>query len=379
MEAGTGRARSALVWVSVATVLVAVVGVVYLRPNLAVRPAAVATARPLPPDAHRLANFSFGDARHGEVTMARFASQATFVTSDGGRTWTPAGPMTYLSARLVIRWAVGPAGTDGISDDGGTTWRHLSQPDPAVPPLTEPVFADAAHGWWLAQPFAAERGITSLWRTGDGGATWQRLPGTGIPAGDQPVEWAFLDPVHGVLEVRAGLGAPALLLTDDGGVTWQPSLPLTSPDPGAVPARLRILVRDRTLLAWFVTLPAGGDPMTAVPRPYVLASGDAGRTWGPPFPGPSLQSSDAVSPVVDGEGRLLLLDGRRLWVSPDGGTTWTARAIQAPAGLLPIGPLVAGAALLAPAATTPTGAFPVYDALLRSTDGGVHWERVPLP
>jgi hypothetical protein len=87
--------------------------------------------------------------------------------------------------------------------------------------------------------------------------------------------------------------------------------------------------------------------------------------------------------VPDGRGRLVLLDGRRLWSSGDLGVTWTAQVAQMPEDVAPAF-LLGGSrddSLFALASQlgvqSPQG--PPPSRLLRSTDGGAHWDEVPLP
>src|SRR5262245_61414452 len=105
--ASTGAPR-ALAPIGLAAVAVAAVGAIYLGPGLVRQNA----QRPAPTDGKitvvgqpvtrwRLVSASFGDADHGAVTMARTvttrdglvivgppATAGTYLTSDGGRTWT---------------------------------------------------------------------------------------------------------------------------------------------------------------------------------------------------------------------------------------------------------------------------------------------------
>jgi hypothetical protein len=136
--------------------------------------------------------------------------------------------------------------------------------------------------------------------------------------------------------------------------------------------------------------PLSSSPVTF--QVVALVSEDGGRTWGSEQPGPTLSGPEqyvaaGALPVIDGAGRLVLLDGRRLWTSADGGVSWSARVAVLPEDTYPLGPLqAAGGTLLVLAATrpiphavAPTAATLVPQQLLRSRDGGVHWERVSLP
>jgi photosystem II stability/assembly factor-like uncharacterized protein len=137
--------------------------------------------------------------------------------------------------------ALDPDGTGRSSSyvrwtgDGGKTW---SERRPVPLPDMEPdavQFVDASHGW--SSSYDGKTQKTTLWRTSDGGLTWQGSP---IPL-DAPSESGFFersvhfrDPVNGeAFEFRAagaGLNAAGEPLfsdwaceqfsTSDGGVTW---------------------------------------------------------------------------------------------------------------------------------------------------------------
>jgi len=65
--------------------------------------------------------------------------------------------------------------------------------------------------------------------TADGGATWQEALMFGLGSADRMHFW---DPVHGMALVELSNGpAPAagMLRTTDGGRTWAPVLPATTP------------------------------------------------------------------------------------------------------------------------------------------------------
>jgi len=86
--------------------------------------------------------------------------------------------------------------------------------------------------------------------------------------------------------------------------------------------------------------------------------------------------------AFDDKGRLLLLDRHRLWISEDGGDTWVARVAVMPDGLVPIYIAAAVPGSIYAVAVQPSdvprpGNVPA--ALLRSSDGGIHWTEVRLP
>lgn len=251
---------------------------------------------------------------------------------------------------------------------------------------TAPTFLDARHGWWLVKTGGPGQPLeTLLWRTDDGGGSWHRLVASGLPADGAALGFRWLDPMQGVVALTDG--HPSLYRTEDGGAIWRPSLMPVSPLPGTTPFAVWPLRLGGRLVAWLavssvgqVDLGAAGSGLDV--STYLLTSGDGGRKWGPPVAGPRLLTRSLGPPAIDSSGRLLLLEGRRLWVSEDGGATWTARVAEAPSGVTPAALIeVANGALFATAFsdTIPRTVVPFLDRLLRSTDGGAHWESVPLP
>ncbi len=80
---------------------------------------------------------------------------------------------------------------------------------------------------------------------------------------------------------------------------------------------------------------------------------------------------------------MLLLSDRRLWVSDASGVGWQSRPVGLPAGVRVLGLQAAGGTLYAigfsaPARGAPAAGFPPM-VLLKSRDGGAHWEQVALP
>lgn len=386
MEAGNARVWSAAPRMAAAVVLVAVVIGVYLRSTVAV-PHARPAATTGPVDAGQaLADVSFADARRGSVAIADLVrrpgppgiDEVGYVTTDGGATWRPGPHLDYLTPNLVFQAPDGGVGPQRISADGGRTWHALSVPDTRALVPGAPMLVDPVHGWWLLRHLDGATVTSTLWRTADGGRTWDALPNAGVPRDDTLAEAWFFDPLGGVLVALGNDGTPTLFVTGDGGSTWRPSIALTSPLPGSPEVSAVLLARGDMLFAWLSTYSSATNDANRVAATYLLASTDRGQTWSPPRPGPELEAPTGA-PVFDDLGRLLVLEDRRLWVSADDGSTWTARVIQAPEGIVPLGLALAGRTLLARASSRGAGSVRVIDTLLRSPDGGAHWDEVPLP
>ena len=368
------RRWRALAWIVVAVLGVLVAGVVYLRPSIS-PPAAASTAktRSSPSLAWRLSWAFFTDADHGTAQLAGFGPSPTrtYLTADGGRTWRLVARGSgggfayayYFDSHTVFeqttRGALPPftSVSTRISIDGGRTWRSLV--DPRLNKTSGlPSFVDARHAWWLdRQPSSDPHAPIAIWRTSDGGQSWSRLTGAGITDSGFVMSLAFADELRGVILFGdMNGGSASILTTTDGGESWRMGETPVVPRPD-LKARSPILLRHGTrLLALTVAsadsstgpLISAGALGSPAERPvysgiFVSVSEDNGQTWSPPRPGPSTVQPVYVFvlPQMDDRGRLLLLDDRQLWISVDEGATWTARMIQAPAGLRPT--MLAGA------------------------------------
>lgn len=397
MDRVSSRGRRALALVGIAGAGILVAGAIYLRPHPppaepvirlsveTIRPA-VAPSRP--------AYVSFGDADHGAVTMFG-RSKGTFVTADGGRTWTPRGTelsyVTFLDPDHVASVGLGPQGRFETSADAGRTWREGSRPvtsgffsfrlDGTV--TSGPYFVDSANGWWLDS--RAPGTAPALWRTVDGGRTWDDVAPVGIAASGMPAppqapseQPVFVDQLRGALVVSGrGPGSwPGVATTRDGGRTWRsvsvtwPPVPALGPPGG--------WSTSATLVARGVRLVLSVDLLadTSVRR-WSSLSEDGGLTWAAWAALPAALSVQSA-PVFDDAGHLLVADDRLLWTSTDLGGSWRSRPLPLAAGgrALAVIPAQRGALFVVVERGSGAGA---RAALLRSVDGGGHWAERPLP
>jgi photosystem II stability/assembly factor-like uncharacterized protein len=189
------------------------------------------------------------------------------------------------------------------------TLHESPQPALNVSVLT---FADAQHGWALAQCARAHSTCTVL-GTADGGRTWKSLGFTPLAAD----RLQFLDDRHG-FAVSTCRSTPcadtAVLATTDGGATWR--------------------VRSSSAALYGVDFVSPDDGWAAAAGGGLVRSTDGGRTWSPvPAPVPGGCKLTAVNFPTPAEG-WAGGDGPCLLQTADGGRTWTVAFASAAAPVL---------------------------------------------
>lgn len=250
----------------------------------------------------------------------------------------PTRPRTLLLTGRECSDCLGPddAGT-GLrrSSDGGRTWTAARGVDGHV----RTVAADPR------RPRTVYAGTTSVFRSDDGGVTWRRAS-RGLPRFD----------LRGIAVPRGARGR--VFAVSDLGIH-------RSTDAGGRWTR----VSDADARSVIADPAHPGQVMVGTSRGVIRSRGD-GTTWAPALRG--LRGTTITSAVAIGPAPARLLaavEGDGVYVSADGGATWTYGA--QPPGLAPdlaADPDLATAVL----ATTDRGVF-------RSDDGGGTWSRIAAP
>jgi photosystem II stability/assembly factor-like uncharacterized protein len=165
-----------------------------------------------------------------------------------------------------------------ISHDAGQSWqrRWPEDADPAIAALA----LDAAGGNGLTVLAST---VDRLYRSVDGGATWQPLP----PETSPPLRVITPLPPAGTGHGFVGVGsvvtdgrqAAGIILSDDGGQSWRPVGTIDTAEPGWSLQIDALAVspsfwQDRTLVARGVESRADGRALTRLWR-----STDGGRSW----------------------------------------------------------------------------------------------------
>ena len=417
-----GDQRRSLTLISLSLAVLAVAAAAYLLPGV-LHPRGQPPA-PAPTPQWQLLSASFEDLDRGAVTMVRTtgheltilsaATVATYLTSNGARTWKRLGPGVAFTSFLDQDYAV-ISDLDrrsfDITADGGRTWTGVAWPEGlgavsavrmgsaggawGLGGFEGPVFLDRANVWWLTARPGPAPGPVALWRSSDGTRTWTRVGAIGVPNDQLVGVPTFIDQLRGAMVVvpTSTLEAwPSLVTTRDGGETWQPatlpeplvaSVHLAVPDPqGAV-----LLAHDGRLVLSLNLLPTGvaagsigppGDVRNRAILHWLSLSEDWGRTWTPWTIEPAMNFLSSGVTRFDDKDHLLIADDRRLWTSIAYGQTWQGRSLPLPMDMHAVDLLAARADGLVIAGWRGPR-IPGDLVLLRSRDRGAHWSEVPLP
>ncbi len=226
-------------------------------------------------------------------------------------------------------WALSETGVLRTAD-GGHTWHNAAPAGMSGRPNGS-FFMDESHAWVIAA--SADMTSGTLYRTIDGGATWESIS---VPFGGASID--FIDPLTGW--ALAGLGyalsheAVAVFRTSDGGITWSrvftddPTAPDTSDTLPFAGDKNGLTALDADH-AWV----AGSEPVSDFI--YLYSTQDAGKTWSsqnPPLPAAFagamtnaypphfFNSTDGVLTVgVYADSPVTLL-----YLTKDGGKNWSA-------------------------------------------------------
>jgi photosystem II stability/assembly factor-like uncharacterized protein len=282
----------------------------------------------------RLRGVSAIDAR---VAWASGAGGTVLLTVDGGETWkgrvVPESEgldfrdVEAINERVAYVLSIGEGNQSRIfkTSDGGRTWvlRHTNSDRKGF--LDAIAFWDADHGLALGDPVDGRFVVLT---TDDGGKTWTRPAGSGMPAA-LPGEGAFAASgtclvVQGTQSAWFGTGGGRVLRSTDRGRTWSVSeTPIRAGNGSAGIFSLHFWDAEHGVAV-------GGDYKEPDRRGKVCAlSSDGGRTWRlPKGPEPGGYRS-AVTHVPGSPGPTLLAVGPTgTDESNDGGESWTKRSSE---------------------------------------------------
>jgi len=320
----TPRRRLLSLLGSVAAVLVAVPAVV------AVSPAADAAGgyRWRDTDTGSESHFRGLAAVSAKVAWAGGYDGTIIRTADGGRTWQDVSPglpgtealqfrdIEAWDSRNAVALAVGE-GTDSRiyrTSDGGKTWKRGYQNRNPKAFYDCMSFWDRRHGITVGDPV---NGRLAVLVTNDGGRSWDKRPGPAALKGEAGFAASGQCTVTaGKSDAWFGGGGPAARVfhTEDRGRTWSVTeTPIAAGETGGING---LLALDRRHL-----MAVGGDFGDAEVGARAAAySNDGGDTWAEAGALRGYRSSVALVPGTEGTFVAVGLTGSD--VSRDGGLTW---------------------------------------------------------
>ncbi|KAL8791469.1 MAG: hypothetical protein Q9213_000086 [Squamulea squamosa] len=215
------------------------------------------------------------------------------------------------------------------SDDGGKSWRYLSEPAGDNGPVTgswEPFFRNAVDGSlqiYYSRENSGQDQDTLQRISRDGGTTWSGavcVSGCGITARDGMTSVASLGNSNSLILVyetsTVGLFTLGAVFSSDDGRTWSGRRTIYTPSsPNTSAGAPQVLNVGGTLVVSFMTnedenLQAPSNSYTDRTAVKVITSGDLGRTWGNKLTVGAVQSSWPGLMDLGGTGKFLYLMDR---------------------------------------------------------------------
>ncbi|HUC15550.1 MAG TPA: hypothetical protein VMS00_13955 [Acidimicrobiales bacterium] len=211
------------------------------------------------------------------------------------------GAQGVLALPGGVVWSLNSGGQIVRSTDSGAQWRTAFPtwaPTPTSLQLTGAFFLDAEDAWAVtAHEWPAQPGVTTVWRTTDGGASWHQgrsLPGMLTDYGALIDQLDFADLRHGfAFSVSGDPRDDTLWVTSDGGMNWRRVGAVGLPWQGS-------------------TVPIGDGPGCTAEDPFALTAASAGV----------LLLTDDLCPTTR----------PGTWLSEDAGRNWVPVHLPAPPG-----------------------------------------------
>ncbi|MBD3336208.1 MAG: hypothetical protein GF355_11895 [Candidatus Eisenbacteria bacterium] len=208
----------------------------------------------------------------GGQSLAQQAFSVVFRTTDGGADWEqldfPYSSQTVLDGVAFVDemsgWVVGSGGRIFATIDGGDSW--VSQNSGTSLDFRSVHFLDTQNGWITGESGGGN--THPVFRTTDGGATWQDLSfGTTCYANDCIF---FADELLGWISGWDNTLNPHIHHTKDGGVTWTRQ---TTPVPSGAGTVARVQFAD-PMVGW-----ATVSSIYQAPAGAILHTTNGGATW----------------------------------------------------------------------------------------------------
>jgi photosystem II stability/assembly factor-like uncharacterized protein len=222
-----------------------------------------------------LTSVSFADPLHGvcvggvDIVLDWFITSVGIIlsTSDGGNNWTvriQGNCGAFSNVHLINSskgFAVNQSDRIWRTFDGGITWDTLTTPFPTY--LYAMSFPDSLNGFISGGSFVAH--------TSDGGQTWGQLA---EPPQGNILYLSFWDASHGIATVDSSMTSPTyfgiVLSTSDGGGSWSEQMVI----PEAAPNQVSTWGTSSALLVGDI-----GFYYNQLSYPYIYSTSDEGNHW----------------------------------------------------------------------------------------------------
>lgn len=266
-----------------------------------------------------VAHLRFANATTGYA----YGPQALFMTTDGGAHWVRQNGLgadvleTLDNNVILVRAINAPSILLRRAAVGSDQWSAFTVPGVVANGAADGVQLVRAHGVALLTSITyhpAEGGENSgaLYRSTDGGATWQRLS---RPCGIQPTGYYSTITAATVAgDGSAALGCAVYTTKDLTGFG-----DTVSARPGTTKFT-RPAAGEKLTPASLIASPSHSVQLVVEPSGRVYRSDDTGNTW---TPVPQLRDVTFIGFESGSVGRALGDNGRAIWTTSDAGATWS--------------------------------------------------------
>ncbi|MGH2377714.1 MAG: WD40/YVTN/BNR-like repeat-containing protein [Candidatus Limnocylindria bacterium] len=267
----------------------------------------------------------------------------------------------------TVVWVTVGGGVLFRSTDRGETWEQRGAP-PELGELPRISFISDREGWVLtvdpAQAQCPEN--LTIWRTRDGGSTYDQVRPSGLPADACGAALTLVDAQHAFLTGGGNESEPFVYRTSDAGATWVASAP-----PRAAGAPASALSPGPVRSFGSVLLLRVMDWSKSPVQQQVYRSTDGGASWAFLAAVPTASTHDPLALATATRWLLLSVPAQSSQETTDAGATWHPYPSDYQQAA-PIGPALYFA-------DADVGYATVRGTIQRTIDGGARWSPLHTP